>query len=500
MSASLLQIKFIIIFIFEQVFSLYFLALFINKDYNTYTYAVLYGRGESYLMENVRQTKNEITDGVIWKQLLLFFFPILLGTFFQQLYNTIDSVIVGQFVGKEALASVGGSSAQIVALVVGFFTGLSSGAAVTIAQFTGARKEDTANAGLHNAYAIAVAGGIALTFIGILAAPFMLRLMNTPAEIMADSLIYLRIYFGGILFVLVYNMGSAILRATGDSRNPLYILIICCVINIILDMVFVLVFHMGVMGVAIATLLAQAVSAFLVTYKLMRSGGLLHLSLRKIRFHGSLLKLQLKLGIPTGFESVLFAITNIAIQASINTFGTDTAAAWSAFGKLDAIFWMVSTAFGISITTFVGQNYGAGKMDRVRRSTWVCLCMDLVVSFILVAVLLGARGLLFRLFTADASVVQIGSDMLLFITPWYIVYVFIEILGGSLRGRGNVIVPVVITLLGVCVLRIIWLAGVLRISPTIHAIIFSYPVTWVITALAFIGYYLWKERQKLKVS
>ena len=158
-------------------------------------------------MENVRQTKNEITDGVIWKQLLLFFFPILLGTFFQQLYNTIDSVIVGQFVGKEALASVGGSSAQIVALVVGFFTGLSSGAAVTIAQFTGARKEDTANAGLHNAYAIAVAGGIALTFIGILAAPFMLRLMNTPAEIMADSLIYLRIYFGGILFVLVYNMG-----------------------------------------------------------------------------------------------------------------------------------------------------------------------------------------------------------------------------------------------------------------------------------------------------
>lgn len=452
------------------------------------------------IMETIRQTKNEITEGIIWKQLLLFFFPILLGTFFQQLYNTIDSVIVGQFVGKEALASVGGSSAQIVALVVGFFTGLSSGAAVTIAQFTGARKEATANAGLHNAYAIAVAGGIALTFIGILTAPFMLRLMNTPAEIMADSLIYLRIYFGGILFVLVYNMGSAILRATGDSRNPLYILIICCVINIILDMVFVLVFHMGVMGVAIATLLAQAVSAFLVTYKLMRSGGLLHLSLRKIRFHGSLLKLQLKLGIPTGFESVLFAITNIAIQASINTFGTDTAAAWSAFGKLDAIFWMVSTAFGISITTFVGQNYGAGKMDRVRRSTRVCLCMDLVVSFVLVAVLIGARGLLFRLFTADETVVQIGSDMLLFITPWYIVYVFIEVLGGSLRGRGNVIVPVVITLLGVCVLRIIWLTGVLRISPTIHAIIFSYPVTWVITALAFIGYYLWKDRQKLKVS
>ncbi len=445
-------------------------------------------------METIRQTKNEITEGIIWKQLLLFFFPILLGTFFQQLYNTIDSVIVGQFVGKEALASVGGSSAQIVSLVVGFFTGLSSGAAVTIAQFVGARKEETANAGLHNAYAIAAAGGIALTFIGILAAPFMLRLMNTPADIMDGSLTYLRIYFAGILFVLIYNMGSAILRATGDSKTPLYILIICCVINIILDTAFVLLFHMGVAGVAVATLIAQAVSAILVTVKLIRSGGLLRLSPGRIRFHGPLLKLQLKLGLPTGFESILFAITNIAIQAAINTFGTDTTAAWSAYGKLDAIFWMVSTAFGISITTFVGQNYGAGKMDRVRRSTRVCLCMDLAVSFVLVVILIASRSLLFRLFTTDETVVRIGSDMLLFITPWYIVYVFIEVLGGSLRGRGNVIVPVVITLLGVCLLRIVWLAGVLKISPTIHAIIFSYPVTWVITALAFIGYYVWKGR------
>lgn len=446
-------------------------------------------------METVHQTKNEITEGVIWKQLLLFFFPILLGTFFQQLYNTIDSVIVGQFVGKEALASVGGSSAQIVSLVVGFFTGLSSGAAVVISQFVGARKEETANAGLHTAYAIAAAGGIALTLIGILTAPFLLRLMNTPADTMDGSLTYLQIYFAGILFVLIYNMGSAVLRAAGDSKTPLYILIICCVINILLDMAFVLLFHMGVAGVAVATLIAQAVSAVLVTRRLMRSGQILHLSLKKIRFHGSLLKLQLKLGLPAGFESILFAITNIAIQSAINTFGTDTTAAWSAYGKLDAVFWMVSTAFGISITTFVGQNYGAGKMDRVRRSTRVCIWLDLAVSFILVAALILARSLLFRLFTADETVVQIGSDMLLFITPWYIVYVFIEVLGGSLRGRGNVIIPVVITLLGVCLLRIIWLAGVLKVSPTIHAIIFSYPVTWVITALAFIGYYLWQNRQ-----
>lgn len=442
------------------------------------------------------QTKdNPIINGIIWKQLLFFFFPILIGTFFQQLYNTVDSVVVGQFVGKEALASVGGSSAQIVALVVGFFTGLSSGATVTIAQFFGARDEKSANQGIHCAYAIALAAGVFLTIVGIALTPAMLRMMNTPAEIMGDSILYLRIYFGGIIFVLVYNMGSAILRSTGDSKHPLYYLIVCCAINIALDILFVVVLHMGVMGAAIATLIAQAVSAVLVTLKLMRSEGILTLSLKKIRFHGPILKHQLRLGLPTGFESVLFAITNIAIQSAVNTFGTDTSAAWSAFGKLDAIFWMVSTAFGISITTFVGQNYGAGKTDRVRRSVRVCILIDLVVSTLLVLFLIIARMFLFRLFTADETVIQIGCDMLILITPWYVVYVFIEVLAGALRGVGDVIVPVIITLLGVCVLRIIWLAAVLKITPTIPAIIFSYPVTWCITALTFIIYYLYKQKR-----
>ena len=442
------------------------------------------------------QTKdNPIITGIIWKQLLFFFFPILIGTFFQQLYNTVDSVVVGQFVGKEALASVGGSSAQIVALVVGFFTGLSSGATVTIAQFFGARDEKSANQGIHCAYAIALAAGVFLTIAGIALTPAMLRLMNTPAEIMGDSILYLRIYLGGIIFVLVYNMGSAILRSTGDSKHPLYYLIVCCAINIILDILFVVVLHMGVMGAAIATLIAQAASAVLVTLKLMRSKSILTLSLKKIRFHGPILKHQLRLGLPTGFESVLFAITNIAIQSAVNTFGTDTSAAWSAFGKLDAIFWMVSTAFGISITTFVGQNYGAGKTNRVRRSVRVCILMDLVVSTLLVLFLIIVRTFLFRLFTADETVIQIGCDMLVLITPWYVVYVFIEVLAGALRGVGDVIVPVIITLLGVCVLRIIWLAAVLKIIPTIPAIIFSYPVTWCITALTFIIYYLYKQKR-----
>lgn len=442
--------------------------------------------------------ENPITHGIIWKQLLFFFFPILIGTFFQQLYNTVDSVIVGQFVGKEALASVGGSSAQLVSLVVGFFTGLSSGAAVAIAQFFGARDKEAAEQGLHNAYAISLAAGMVLTVLGIALTPAMLRLMNTPAETFRDSVLYLRIYFAGILFVLIYNMGSAILRATGDSRRPLYYLIVCCAINIVLDILLVVGFHMGVMGAAFATLAAQAVSALLVTRKLMRSEGLMHLSLKKIRFYGSILRHQLRLGLPTGFESILFAITNIAIQSAVNTFGTDTAAAWSAYGKLDAIFWMVSTAFGISITTFVGQNYGAGKMDRVRKSTRVCLLIDLAVSAVLVLFLIFARSFLFRLFTADEEVIRIGCDMLVLITPWYVIYAVIEVLGGALRGVGDVLVPVIITLLGVCVFRIIWLRVVLNVSPTIPWIIFSYPVTWAATALAFIGYYLYRNRPALR--
>lgn len=446
-------------------------------------------------MENNVQMKNQITEGVIWKQLLVFFFPIMIGTFFQQLYNTIDTVVVGQFVGTEALASVGGSAAQMINLVVGFFTGLSSGASVIIAQYYGARDEKFVRQGIHNAYAIAVVGGVLLSILGIVLAPSMLTMMNTPSEIIYDSTVYLRVYFSGLIFTFVYNIGSSILRAIGDSRTPLYILIACCLVNIILDLVFVVLLHEGVFGVALATLLAQAFSAVLVTMKLMRSEGMLQLKLTKIRFYRTACISQIKLGIPTGIEAILFAITNIAIQASLNSFGTDTTAAWSAYGKLDAIFWMINTAFGISITTFVGQNYGAGKTERIKKSVKVCLGMELVTAFVMVAFLIITREFLFHMFTSDADVIQIGSDMLVLITPWYIVYVFIEILAGALRGIGDVIVPVIITLGGICVLRIVWLAVALKVSPTISAIIFSYPVTWILTAVIFIGYYYYKHKK-----
>ncbi len=449
-------------------------------------------------MKRDSQTTNQITEGVIWRQLLLFFFPIVFGTFFQQLYNTIDTVIVGHFVGKEALASVGGSSAQIIALIVGFFTGLSSGASVVIAQFFGAQDERSVRQSLHTAYAFSIMGSIIISILGIVLAPSMLSWMHTPAEIMADSILYLRIYFAGILFVFIFNMGSSILRAVGDSRHPLYYLIICCFLNIVLDAAFVVIFRMGVLGVALATFLSQAFSAALVTHKLMKAEGILRLFLRRIRFHGSVMKSQLRIGIPAGVEAVMYSITNVIIQAALNGFGTDTAAAWSVFGKLDAVFWMVSSAFGISITTFVGQNYGARKNGRIRKITRVSLGIDFLVSAALVVFLIAARVPLFRLFTTDTEVIRIGTEMLLQVTPWYITFVFIEILSGSLRGIGDVIIPMIITLCGVCLLRVLWIVGALKIQPTISAIIFSYPITWIMTSILFICYYFYRIK-KMKI-
>ena len=449
-------------------------------------------------MKQKTQNINQITEGIIWQQLLLFFFPIVFGTFFQQLYNTIDTVIVGQFVGKAALASVGGSATQLINLVVGFFTGLSSGASVVIAQFFGAKDERSVKESLHTAYAFSILGSIVISALGIGLAPQLLRWMNTPEELLADSTLYLRIYFAGILFVFIFNVGSSILRAVGDSKNPLYYLIACCFINIFLDLLFVIVFHLGVAGVAYATFLSQAISALLVTHKLMTSHSILTLKIRDIRLHKNVLKSQLWIGLPAGFQSVMYSISNVIIQAALNRFGTDTVAAWSAYGKLDAIFWMVSGAIGISITTFVGQNYGARKYDRVHKSVRICLGIDSIISVILIVFLMLFRVPLFRLFTQDPSVIRIGSDMLALITPCYIFFVFIEVLAGALRGMGDVMIPTLITLLGVCVLRLIWIAVVLQISPTVNTIIYSYPATWIATAVLFIIYYLYKKKRILK--
>lgn len=432
---------------------------------------------------------NKITEGVIWKQLLLFFFPIVFGTFFQQIYNTADTIVVGRFVGKEALAAVGGSVTQITNLIVGFFVGLSAGAAVIISQFYGANDEKNLKKTLHTAYAFSLVAGIAIGVLGILVSGRLLILMKTPEEIVDASRIYLQIYFAGLVFNLIYNMGSSILRAVGDSRRPLYVLMITCGMNIILDIVFVVVFHMGVAGAAFATIFSQAVSAVTVTWMLMRSRSIYRLRLRSIRCEGSSLRSMLRIGIPAGMESVMYNIANLVIQVFVNNLGTDTVAAWGTFGKIDAVYWMVTNAFAISITTFVGQNYGAGKIGRMRKSVRVSMLMSFGCAIVLSAVLVAGSHSLYSLFTTDANVVRIGTDMMHFLVPSYSLYVIIDILSGALRGAGRVLVPMLLTCGGVCGLRMVWMFLVLPHFPGMHTIMLSYPASWGITAILFIIYY-----------
>lgn len=440
-------------------------------------------------------SKNEIIEGIIWKQLLLFFFPILLGSFFQQLYNTADAIIVGRVVGKEALAAVGGSAGLIINLVVSFFMGLTAGASVIVSQFFGSKNQEKVNDGIHTVYAFSIIGSIVMTVSGMILSPAILSLMNTPGELMADSILYLRIYFAGIFFTFIYNTGSGILRALGDSKRPLYCLIVCCVMNVVLDFMMVVLLDMGIAGAAVATVISQAVSAVLVTWFLMSSTSLCQFSLRKIRIHRDTLRSELMIGFPGGLQYAMYSISNMIVQSALNKFGTDTAAAWAAYGKMDAIFWMISGAFGIAITTFVGQNYGAGKMDRVKKSIFVCIGMDLLVSIVMTAFFLLLRVPLFHIFVSDTSVVEIGSQMLRQIAPFYAVFVFTEILSGALRGIGDVVIPMFITTGGICLLRVIWILAVVPLCPTLTVTMFNYPVSWGLTSALFLVYYFYRARR-----
>jgi len=440
-------------------------------------------------MNEIESKENQIIHGVIWKQLLLFFFPIVLGTFFQQIYNTADAIVVGRFVGTEALAAVGGSTSQIINLIVGFFVGLSSGATVVISQYYGAHDRENLSKALHTAFAFSLVGSVVITAVGLICSPILLRVMNTTEEVIGPSATYLRIYFGGILFVFIYNIGSSILRAVGDSRRPLYYLIVCCIINIVLDVVLVVGLGMGVAGAAIATVFAQGVSAVLVVMALCRSTDLFRLEIRKIRFHREALELLIKIGLPAGLQSVMYSFSNVIIQTALNAFGTNTMAAWTACGKIDSFFWMVINAFGISITTFVGQNYGARKFGRMRKSVRICIAMAVGASISISAIFILFGRYVYQLFTTDAAVVEIGMHMITMMAPAYAIYVFIEIYSGALRGTGDVLVPMLMTCGGVCVLRILWMMFVVPLKPVIDTIIYSYPISWTLTALMFIFYY-----------
>lgn len=432
-----------------------------------------------------------ITEGVIWKQLLAFFFPILLGTLFQQLYNTVDAIIVGQFLGKAALAAVGGGTGTAINLLIGFFTGLSSGAAVVISQHCGAKNGELAGKAVHTACALSIAGGVVISALGYLFTTPLLVLIGTPEEILPLAERYMHIYFLGALATVLYNMGSGIFRAIGDSRHPFIFLVVSCLFNIALDLFFVGALGFGIEGAAYATVLSQVLSVFLVCRGLMRRQGPERLCIKKIRADRTLLGHMLALGLPAGIQSVMYTISNLLIQSAINSYGTDTAAAWAAYSKVDGIFWAVVSSFGVALTTFTAQNYGAGKTDRARKAVRLSFAIagGITVAFTLCYLLAGHR--LLSLFSSDPEVIAIGCGIIACIVPWYIIYLPIEVLSGAARGAGKAFVPTVISIFGICLVRVVWLQAVPRLSSSLNQVLLCYPFTWALTSTAFFLYY-WK--------
>ena len=436
-----------------------------------------------------REEKYDLTTGVIWKKLLLFFLPIAVGTLFQQLYNTVDAMVVGKFVGKEALAAVGGSAAQVIALTVGFFVAFTGGASAVIAQFVGARRERETSQSVHAALAVSILTALVMTAVIVPMTPMILRWMKTPEDTMAQSILYLRIYFGGTIFVLLFNMGSAILQAVGDSKRPLYYLMACCFCNIGLDLLFVVGFRWGIGGVALATIISQALAATLVLLRLCLAREIYQVTLSKIRIYGMVTKKMMRVGIPAGIQASMYNISNLIIQVAINTLSTTVVAGWTMASKIDGVYCALGVALGMAVMGFVGQNYGAGKMDRVRKTFKVSMAIFLCVTLVMEVCVLYVGKNCVHYFIDDPEVIQYTWEILLYFVPFYVVWTFIEVISGVLRGIGDAVVPVVITGTGICALRLIWCATVFQWYPSIAGVTSCYPVSWIITAVALFIYY-----------
>ena len=431
----------------------------------------------------------QITEGVIWKQLLKFFFPILLGAFFQQMYNTVDTIIVGRFVGTQALAAVGSTSA-LVNLINGFFIGLSTGSSVVISQFYGAGDRNGVKRSMGTNAVLALILGVLAVLVGVLCSPKLLRLIKTPASCIDAAIRYATIYFSGAVATVVYNMGAGVLRAMGDSKRPLYFLIITCFTNIILDILLVVVFRLGIEGAAIATVLSQFISAGLVVIALCRLNEDIRLSLRGLSIDPALLRRVLLIGLPAGLQFITFDLSNLLVQSGINSFGDVTVAAWAAFAKADGITWMVSGAFGVSITTFVGQNFGAQKYGRIRQSVRVCLGMSIATQLLLSLFSLTFREFILGIFTTDADVIRVGAYAMLWIVPFNALFMFIEVFAGAMRGTGYSVMPTVITGSCVCLFRILWVLIMVSRWHTIEMLCVAYPLSWIIASIVFFTAYL----------
>ena len=431
----------------------------------------------------------DMTQGGIVGHLIRFAFPLLLGNLFQQLYNMVDTWVVGNYVSNEAFSAVG-SVGPIINMLIGLFLGFSSGAGVVISQYYGVKQYDNVQKTVHTALVVTIGLGVVFSGVGIAIAPAMLRMMKTPAEVLPESKAYLTIYFAGILGLMVYNICSGILRAVGDSKHPFYFLVVSAVTNIVLDLVFVLLFKMGVEGVAYATILSQALSAVLVVITLVRSDSCVKLKFSALRVDWRILKKIMRIGVPSAFQMAITSFSNVFVQSYINHFGADCMSGWTAYGKIDQLILLPMQSIALATTTFVGQNLGAGLETRARKGATKALVISVCTTAVAMIPVLIFAPQFTAFFNAKAEVIEYGTLFLRWITPFYLVTCVNQIYSGVLRGAGNSRLPMIAMLCSFVVFRQIYLFIVANfISNTIIPIAMGYPAGWVVCSALTLWYY-----------
>lgn len=433
-----------------------------------------------------------MTEGSIWKKLLMYSIPLILGNLFQQLYNTVDSIIVGNYIGSEALAAVG-SSGSIINLLIGFCVGASAGAGVVIAQFFGAQDKEGVRKAVHTTLAIAIAAGVVMTVVGILLVPFLLRAMGTPEEVFGQAVTYLQVYFGGIFFSVIYNMSAGILNAVGNSRRSLIYLMIAAVSNIFLDLLLVVVLKMGIVGAALATDISQLLSCIFILLFLTRSQEIYRVCLREIRFYERMPSKIIKIGLPTGIQHVVISFSNVLVQSSVNSFGAAAMAGFAAYIKIDGFNILPVMSFSTAATTFTGQNIGAGKYDRVKRGMYVSLAMGIIYTIATGILLLIFAPQVIGVFTDNQEVVTYGVYIMKFFCPFYWSLAILHVLSGTIRGTGHTLEPMLVILFSLCVFRVIWITAALSIAHQFSYVMVVYPLSWMV-GMILILLYAWKGR------
>ena len=431
----------------------------------------------------------DMTEGSIIRHLITFAFPLLIGNIFQQLYNTVDTWVVGNYVSNEAFSAVG-TVGPIINMLIGFFLGLSSGAGVVISQYYGAKKYEKVQDTVHTAILMTIILAVIFTFLGIAMAPFMIRFMKTPESVIPESTAYLTIYFSGVIGLMLYNIGSGILRAVGDSQRPFYFLVVSAVLNTVLDLVFVLAFDMGVEGVALATVLAQCTSAVLVMITLMRSDSCIHLSWKKLKIHWDMMKKIIRVGIPAAIQMAITSFSNVFVQSYINFFGADCMSGWTAYGKIDQLLFLPMQSLALASTTFVGQNLGQNQVERAKKGIAISFGLSVISTIIVMIPVLIFSGSLVAFFNDKPEVIEYGTLFLHWITPFYVLCCVNQVYSGALRGAGNSRAPMVIMLVSFVGFRQLYLFVVANfISNTVLPIAMGYPAGWLLcSALTYIYY------------